>query len=109
MRHVALAALSALPLLTSAAGCCFTPVSPTVEETQRRVDQELPLGSSEQDIQRFCERHGFGYVALTNTLARGSRRAGGCESTRPMAFIDVTYDEARRVSKLRPWGASLVP
>ena len=109
MRHVALAALSALPLVLSSGGYCFTPVSPTVEQTEEWIAQELPPGSSEQDVQRFCERHGFGYATLTTTLARGQRRAGGCESTRPMTFVDVTYDDARRVKKVRAWGASLMP
>jgi hypothetical protein len=107
-------------------GCC-PPVKPTPNEVRALAASELPAGSSDADVIRFFEAHQFSwddrpapdadwayrpgkkYLRDGARSMQGSRRAGGCESTRPIVVMLVTFDENRRVTAVDVRGASMLP
>ena len=66
-------------------------------------------------MKKFCAEHGFGNYARMDLeeaspdhhWATASRRIGGCESSKPVAIIDVTYDKDYRVKSITVRGASM--
>jgi hypothetical protein len=72
-------------------GCC---TGASLERTRQLVHAEVPIGSSESDVKRFCEQHQFEYEQANpgEGWARLERR--GCLED---IVARILYDEAGRV------------
>lgn len=99
--------LLALALALELIGCC-APVSPTTEQVKAWVAMDLPAGSSESQVQRFCAAHGFDYSSGPD-WGNAHRKAGGCEATRPVVWMEIAYDNERRVKSIDVYGGSMEP
>jgi hypothetical protein len=95
----------AFALALGLVGCC-APFGPTTEQVKRWVSSDLPAGSSETRVQRFCEAHGFEYSSGRD-WGNAHRRAGGCGATPPVVWMQIRYDEARRVTAIDVYGGLL--
>jgi hypothetical protein len=107
-------------------GCC-PPIKPTPDEVRALVASELPVGSSDADVIRFFWAHGFSwdnrpspdwqwsdgpegtYLGPGEKSMQGSRRVGGCESSKPIVVMLVQFDENRRVESVDVRGRAMVP
>lgn len=101
--------IALLPLTQS--GCC-PPIDPHPDRVEAWISRELPVGSSKDDVKKFCASHGFSYGAAygdNDLKARALRRAGGCESTRPMVEIDFEYDDEQRLKATHVSGFQMLP
>jgi hypothetical protein len=91
---------------------CCPPIRPTPNEVHTWVRKELPPGTPESDVMRFCEVHAFGYPSIRDpgsTYVQAVRRVGGCESTKPVVMIEIRYDEFHRVKSADVRGGSMLP
>jgi hypothetical protein len=89
-------AIVAVATMTPLIGCCHS-LSPSPKEVQTWVDRELPVGSSEADVQRFSESHHFRYERDSASYGQAYRPMDGCDWKKPTVQVEVTYDETGRV------------
>lgn len=89
-------------------GCC-APISPTVEQVKHWASGSIPAGSSEAQVRQFCTDKGFGYSEMGGRWATASRRVGGCDATHPVVWMNIQYDEDRRVRTINVYGGSMLP
>jgi hypothetical protein len=99
--------LLAFGLSVGLAGCC-APFGPTAREVKSWVAADLPAGSSEHRVERFCASHGFDYSSGRD-WGNAHRRGGGCGPTPPMVWMQVRYDDARRVTGIDVYSGWLEP
>lgn len=97
----------AIALASTLVGCC-APVSPTLKEVKTWVSTDLPPGSSEAQVQRFCVAHDFAYSSGPD-WGNAARRVGGCESLRPVVWMQIAYDKGRSVKSINVYGGSMLP
>lgn len=86
-------------------GCC-APFGPTTGQVKAWVAADLPAGSSEARVQRFCASHGFDYSSGPD-WGNAHRGGGGCGPTPPEVWMQIRYDDARRVTGIDVYGGLL--
>lgn len=88
-------------------GCC-APINPTTKQVKAWAATGLPAGSSETQVRRFCAAHGFDYSAGSD-WGNAHRKVGGCASRGPVVWMQIAYDNQRRVKSIDVYGGSLEP
>ena len=91
---ITIRALCLLCVIGLCGGCC---TGPDLESARGWVHTEVPTGSSELDVQRFCQRHRFNY-RQGNQGEGWARLEHHCLLVVPEDIVArIVYDEAGRV------------
>ncbi|HEY2589832.1 MAG TPA: hypothetical protein VGI81_29075 [Tepidisphaeraceae bacterium] len=99
--------LVALAFALALAGCC-APISTTTEQVKASVATDLPAGSSEAQVQRFCLAHGFAYSSGPD-WGNAHREVGGCVAPPQAVWMQIRYNGARNLTAIDVYGGTLEP
>jgi len=95
----------ALCIALSLIGCCAP--SPSPATVRSWAGRDLPIGASHDQVLRFCSDHGFSYFENDPHAAMATKPAGGCAWSRQMIWMNLTFDDDRRVKSVQVWGGML--
>jgi len=98
---------AALGLLFTLAGCCAP--HPTLNTVRSWAHDDLPVGTSHEQVLRFCSTHGFSYFEIDPHAATATRNVEGCDWKKPVIWMDISFDDNRRVRSVQVWGGTLLP
>jgi len=96
---------TAIAMLLPLAGCCAP--HPSLNAVRSRAQDDLPVGTSHEDVLRFCSAHGFSFFENDPHAATATRPAGGCEWNKAMIWMNIAFDDDRRVTSVHVWGGTL--
>ncbi|MDB5303355.1 MAG: hypothetical protein JWM97_904 [Phycisphaerales bacterium] len=100
--------LMVLVATVSLGGCCGD-LNPSPKQVEAWVSQEMPIGSSEDAVKRFSERHQFRYERDSADYGQAYRAVDGCDWKKPVIQVEVTYDEHNQVKSADVRGFSMLP
>ena len=80
-------------MLSSCVGCCSRP---GLEQVRAWVKSDIPPGSSEEDVRRFCQAHRLEYAP--GNPGEAWANAPGCLLADDIN-VYIKYDDARRVER----------
>lgn len=90
--------------LASCVGCCTRPGE---EQIRQWAKNEIPPGSSEEDVRRFCQVHGFQYHP--GNPGEGWALSPGCGLVPEHVDTFVKYDESGRVETTETHLVNMLP
>ena len=80
-----------------------------MDEVQHSVAQSLPAGSSEEDVERFCQENRFAYIRKSAAYGEAARPVSGCKWEHPVILLRIDYGPSGRVQRATVQGIAMLP